>query len=116
MESIMIRKETLTRRKMLNALKSLLMNKNIEDIKIQSIREKSGAGQGSFYNHFGDLYTAKQILIIEEEAACWRSMLQYYSCISAGSFSQKLESMAINLTTYIKSSITFQRIVGENAS
>ncbi|MBQ1530614.1 MAG: TetR/AcrR family transcriptional regulator [Solobacterium sp.] len=116
MTTVKTNEETLTRKKMLDALEELLLTKNIEEIAVQDITEKADVGKGSFYRYFSSPYEAQQILICKKEAVCWKKMLQYYSCISTGTFSQKIMRMAINLTAYVNSSIYFQKIVGENAS
>lgn len=116
MTTVKTNEETLTRKKMLDALEELLITKNIEEISVQDITKKADVGKGSFYRYFSNPSEAHQILISKKEAECWEKMLQYYSCISIGTFSQKIMKMAINLTAYVNSTLSFRGVVGENAS
>jgi AcrR family transcriptional regulator len=112
----MIKKETAVSNRLLSAARELLLTKNSHEIKISDIKSRAHVGEGSFYRYFSSPYEIIQVLRSIEEEKCMDALLQYFCRTSAGTFSQKIERMAVYLVQYIRSSLDFQRIVGEDIS
>lgn len=111
-----ITKETRTLDQMLTAGKEMLLFIDIEDFNITKFVEKANVGKGSFYNYFSTPYDVLRALKNNEEEACVKKLFEYYCRITADTFNQKVERMAIYLTTYINSSSAFQRFAGDSTS
>lgn len=111
-----ITKETLTLDRMLTTGREMLLFIDIEDFNITKFVEKAKVGKGSFYNYFSTPYDVLRVVTNNEKEACVKKLLEYYCRISADTFSQKVERMAIYLTTYINSSSAFQRFAGDSTS
>ena len=116
MTTSMIKKETAVSNRLLSAARELLLTKKSHEIKISDIKSRAHVGEGSFYRYFSSPYEIIRTLKSIEEEKCWDALLQYFCRTSAGTFSQKIERMAVYLVQYIRSSYDFQRIVGENVS
>ena len=116
MTTSMIKKETAVSNRLLSAARELLLTKKSHEIKISDIKSRAHVGEGSFYRYFSSPYEIIQVLRSIEEEKCMDALLQYFCRTSAGTFSQKIERMAVYLVQYIRSSYDFQRIVGENVS
>ena len=116
MKALKTNHDTPTYSKLIKAMRAMMLQADrFEDIRITNVSEEAHVAQGSFYNHFGTLDAARPAVISREEAECWKKMLQYYNRIPIGTFSQKVQRLAVNLTVYINTSSSFRKIVCENA-
>ncbi len=116
MEISKVHKESLVYNRMIAAARKLFVFENGKGITIKNIVDEANVGRGSFYKHFSNPGEVLEVLKNKEEEDCWKKMLEYYCRIPTGTFSQKIERMAVNLTRYIELSSAFQRLVGEDAA
>ena len=116
MSNTITTKETSAFNKLLRAARALLLTKRPYEIGVTKIVTKADVAKGSFYYYFNNCNDIIRTLRTIEEDKCWDALLRYFCRTSTGTFSQKIERMAVYLVQYICSSFDFQRIVGEDIS